>query len=88
MADLVPRNRARAAQLSLYLSLYVNQRPEVLHFKLDGSGKHFVSLADDASVRIGGVRINGELWADFDGRERSVALPDGKGLEVAVTLIS
>ncbi|MCK5329484.1 MAG: AGE family epimerase/isomerase [Candidatus Latescibacteria bacterium] len=70
----------------LYLNLYVNQRPVVLHFRLDGPGKHFVSLADDPSVRISGVRIDGASWVDFDARERSVALPDGKGLHVEVTL--
>ena len=70
----------------LYLNLYVNKRPVALHFKLDGPGKHFVSPVDDPSVRISEVRINGKKWTDFDARERSVTLPDGKGLKVEVTL--
>ncbi|OPX23115.1 MAG: hypothetical protein B1H02_05330 [Candidatus Latescibacteria bacterium 4484_107] len=70
----------------LYLNLYVNKQPAVLHFKLNGPGKHFVSLVDDPSVRIAGVRINGQPWADFDAQERSVTMPDGKGLKVEVTL--
>ena len=69
----------------LHLNLYVNQRPVALHFKLDGPGKHFVSPVDDPSVRISKVRINGKEWTDFDARERSVTLPDGKDLKVEVT---
>jgi mannose/cellobiose epimerase-like protein (N-acyl-D-glucosamine 2-epimerase family) len=70
----------------LYLNLFVNKQSAVLHFKLDGPKKHFVSLVDDPSVRISGVRINGQPWTDFDAEERSVTLPDGKGLKVEVTL--
>ena len=70
----------------LYLNLYVNKRPVALHFKLNGPGKHFVSPVDDASVRISNVRINGKPWTNFDAEERSVTLPDGKGLKVVVTL--
>jgi hypothetical protein len=65
----------------------VNKRPVVLHFKLDGPKKHFVSPVDDPSVQIQEVRINGILWAAFDPKERSIDLPDGKSLKVEVTLV-
>ena len=71
----------------LYLNLYVNKRPVVLHFKLDGPKKHFVSPVDDPLVRISGVRINGKPWTNFDAQERSITLPDGKDLKVEVTLV-
>jgi mannose/cellobiose epimerase-like protein (N-acyl-D-glucosamine 2-epimerase family) len=71
----------------LYLNLYVNKRPAVLHFKLDGPKNHFVSLVEDPSVQIGGVRINGKPWTDFDAQERSVTLPAGKNMNVEVTLV-
>ncbi|MFH1006613.1 MAG: AGE family epimerase/isomerase [Candidatus Latescibacterota bacterium] len=70
----------------LHLNLYVNKQPVVLHFKLDGPGNHFISPADDPSVRISSVRINGKDWTDFDAHKRNVSLPDGKGLKVEVTL--
>ena len=70
----------------LYLNLYVNKQPVVLHFKLDGPKKHFVSPVDDAKVRIAGVRINGKPWTNFDARERSITLPAGKRMEVEVRL--
>lgn len=75
----------------LYLNTYVNKRPAVLHFKLDGGDqprKHYVSLVDDPSVQVGGVRIDGKPWENFDAAERSVTLPAGrKDLEVEVTLV-
>lgn len=71
----------------LYLNVYVNRQPAVLYFKLDGPGRHFVSLVDDPSVQVVGVRINGEPWTGFDAQERSVTLPEGKGLKVEVTLV-
>ena len=73
----------------LYLNLYVNGRPVVLHFKLDGAEspkKHYISLADDPSVSVTAIRINGKPWAAFDARERYVILPAGKNLDVEVTL--
>jgi mannose/cellobiose epimerase-like protein (N-acyl-D-glucosamine 2-epimerase family) len=70
----------------LYLNLYVNKCPAVLHFRLDGPKKHFVSLVEDPSVQIAGVRINGKPWTDFDAQERSVTLPAGKKMKVEVTL--
>ena len=70
----------------LYLNLYVNKQPVVLHFKLDGPKKHFVSPVDDPSVQMAGVRINGNPWTDFDAQERSVTLPAGEDLKVEVTL--
>ena len=73
----------------LYLNLYVNRRPVVLHFRLnggEGSIKHFVSLVDDPAVEISGVKIDGETWTEFDAQERSVRLPAGDGLRVEVEL--
>ncbi len=70
----------------LYLSLYVHRRPAVLHFRLDGPGRHFVSPVDDPAVTIASVKIGGEPWTDFDPAARSVTLPQGKGLDVEVTL--
>jgi len=63
-----------------------DKQPVVLHFKLDGPKKHFVSPVDDSSVQITGVRINGKPWSDFDAQERGVTLPAGKNLDVEVTL--
>ena len=71
----------------LYLNLYVNKQPVILHFKLNGPGKHFVSPVDDPSVRISEVRINGKPWTEFDAQERSVTLPPGEDMEVEVTLV-
>jgi cellobiose epimerase len=73
----------------LYLNLYVNDQPVVLHFRLDGGegGKrHFVSLADDPTVEIASVQIDGQPWDDYDAKERSVSLPQGDDLRVEVTL--
>lgn len=73
----------------LYLNLYLNHKPAVLHFKLngdEGTRKHFVSLVDDPGVELAGVRINNKPWSEFDAQERSVSLPAGKDLRVEVTL--
>ena len=70
----------------LNLNLFVNKKPVVLHFKLDGPKKHFISPVADPKVRISGVRINGKPWTDFDARERSITLPAGKNIDVEVTL--
>lgn len=73
----------------LYLKLYVNHKPATLFFKIkeaaEGS-RHFVSLAEDPSVIISSVSINGEEWKSFDPAERSVILPAGKDLKVKVIL--
>lgn len=73
----------------LYLNLYVNRKPAVLHFRLNGGEgptQHFVSLVDDPAVEVAGVKIDGEEWTDFDAQERSVRLPAGDGLRVEVEL--
>ncbi len=70
----------------LNLNLYVNKKPVVLHFKLDGPAKHFVSPVSDQKVQIASVLINGKPWHNFDAHERSILLPEGKGMNVAVTL--
>lgn len=72
----------------LYLNLYVSDKPAVLYFNLDGAGTHFVSPVDDPSVEIVDVKIGGKRWTDFHAQERSVNLPEGKGLKVEVTLLS
>jgi mannose/cellobiose epimerase-like protein (N-acyl-D-glucosamine 2-epimerase family) len=71
----------------LYLNLYVNKLPVLLHFRLDGPKKHFVSPVDDASVQIAEVRINGNPWTDFDAQERSVTLPAGKDLKLEIKFV-
>ena len=70
----------------LNLNLYVNKKPVVLHFKLDGPKKHFVSPVSDSEVQITGVRINGKPWANYDAQERSITLPAGKNIDVEVKL--
>ena len=73
----------------LYLYLYVDQEPAVLHFRLDGAGggkKHYVPMVDDPGVGIREVNINGRAWEDFNSQERSVALPDEEDLRVEVIL--
>ncbi|MEI8226590.1 MAG: AGE family epimerase/isomerase, partial [Bacteroidota bacterium] len=75
----------------LYLNLYVNHKPATLYFHIMNSSsqsKHFVSLAEDPSVQITGVKINGSSWKSFDAAERSVILPEGKDLKMEVTLSS
>ena len=70
----------------LNLNFYVNKKPVVLHFNLDGPAKHYVSPVSDPKVQIAGVLINGMPWLNFDARERSILLPEGKGMNVVVTL--
>jgi mannose/cellobiose epimerase-like protein (N-acyl-D-glucosamine 2-epimerase family) len=73
----------------LYLTLYVNHKPAILYFHIRNSmpqSKHFVSIAEDSSVTITDVKINGKLWNSFNAAERSVTLPDNKDLIMKVTL--
>lgn len=70
----------------LFLNLFVNKKPVVLYFELDGPKKHFVSPVDDPKVQITGVQINAKPWTKFDARERSITLPAGKNLKVEVIL--
>ena len=73
----------------LYLNLYVNDKPVILHFRLkggEGGQRHFVSLADDPAVQVTRVEINGTPWEDFDAAKRSIGLPAGDDLRVTVTL--
>lgn len=73
----------------LYLNLYVQGKPAVLHFFLDGGQgdrKHYVSLVDDPRITLGGVKINGKPWSRYDAVECSVELPPGAGLRVEVVL--
>jgi len=73
----------------LYLNLYVNHKPALLYFHISNAAegsKHFVSLAEDSSVTISKVTINGKTWKSFDPVERSVTLPRGSDLKMKVTL--
>ena len=73
----------------LYLNLYVNRQPVVLHFWLRDPkplAKHFVSLVEDSSVQIAAVKINGEPWAAFNAQEHYVILPEGREVKMEVTL--
>jgi mannose/cellobiose epimerase-like protein (N-acyl-D-glucosamine 2-epimerase family) len=75
----------------LYLTLYVNHKPATLYFHIRNStspSKHFVSIAEDSSVTITDVTINGKQWNSFNANERSVTLPDSKDLMMKVTLSS
>jgi len=72
----------------LYLNLYVNRTPAVLHYRLDGPGTHFVSLVDDPAVGISAVTMDGRPWQDFDGAKRSVNVPAGKAHAVRVTFVA
>jgi len=72
----------------IYLKLYVNKKPVTLYFNISEAGKgekHYVSLAEDPSVIISEVFINGKHWDQFDPAERSVTLPEGKNLKMKVT---
>lgn len=72
----------------LYLNTYVNKQPAMLHFKMDCSEplrKFFVSTIDDPSVQITGVKVNGQPWAEFNAKERSIVLPVENELKVEVT---
>ncbi|MBI4657651.1 MAG: AGE family epimerase/isomerase [Verrucomicrobia bacterium] len=72
----------------LYLNLYVNRKPAELHFHLRNAGagqKHYVSLLEDAAIRIAAVTVNGKPWSDYDARERSVTMPEGDAA-IVVTL--
>ncbi len=75
----------------LYLNLYVSHKPAVLHFLLrdtKAQSRHVVSLAEDPSVRIGSVRIDGKPWTRFNAEERYVVLPEAKEVTLEVTLIA
>lgn len=73
----------------LYLNLYVNRKPATLYFHIRNSSqgmKHFVSIAENPSVQITGVKINGNSWKSFNAAERSVILPEGKDLKMEIIL--
>jgi mannose/cellobiose epimerase-like protein (N-acyl-D-glucosamine 2-epimerase family) len=75
----------------LYLNLYVNHEPVTLHFHIKKSSaqtKHYVSIAEDPSVQISNVKINGKVWKSFNAVERYVILPEGNDLIMDVTLSS
>ncbi len=71
----------------LYLNLYVNRTSAVLHYRLDGPGRHYVALVDDPAVRISEVTVDGRPWTKFDAAQRSVEVPEGKAHIVEVTFI-
>lgn len=74
----------------LYLNLYVNHKPAVLHFLLRDTrsqSRHLVSPVEDPSVHIGAVKINGAVWTSFNTRERDVILPEAREVNLEVTLV-
>ena len=74
----------------LYLNLYVNHKPAVLHFQFwdtKSQSRHFVSPAEDPSAQIGSVKLNGAVWTSFNARERYVILPEAKEINLEVTLV-
>ena len=71
----------------LYLNLYVNRTPAVLHYRLAGPATHLVSLVDDPAVRISGVTMDGQPWREFDAGRRSVVVPAGEAQAVQVTFV-
>jgi hypothetical protein len=74
----------------LYLNLYVDGKPAVLHFLLrdtKAQSKHLVSPAEDPSVQIGAVKLNDAVWTSFNARERYVILPEAKEVKLEVTLV-
>jgi uncharacterized protein YyaL (SSP411 family) len=73
----------------LYLNLYIDHKPAILHFHIKNAAaqsKHYVSLAENTTVQIISVNINGKPWKSFNSAERSVILPAGKNLQMEVTL--
>ena len=70
----------------LYLRLWANRKPALLHFRLDGPGRHYVSPVDHASVGLDRVSVNGKRWRDFDAAGRSLQLPEGRSWDVKVWL--
>lgn len=75
----------------LYLNLYVSHKPASLYFHIKNSSgrtKYFVSIAEDSSVQISSVKINGKAWKSFNAAERYVNLPEGKDLKMEVTFRS
>ena len=73
----------------LYLDLYVDNKPVVLHFKLDGSQentRHYVSPVDDTSIHIQSVTIDDQEWNNFNSAECYITLPNRKDLKVEITL--
>jgi mannose/cellobiose epimerase-like protein (N-acyl-D-glucosamine 2-epimerase family) len=74
--------------VDLYHTLYVDENPVDLHFRLDGGDgrTHYVSPVDDPDVRVAGVTVDGEPHDRFDASDRSVTLPPADNLDVTVTL--
>jgi len=72
----------------LYLDLYVHRKPVALYFNITSECplKHFMCPVEDMSVRIDEVTVDGEVWTDYDARQRAVSLPAGKDMKVRVVL--
>lgn len=65
----------------LYLSLYVQREPAVLHFRMAADrvpGDLRVCPVEDPAVGIDQVQVNGQPWSRFDARRRTVDLPPGE----------
>ncbi len=64
----------------LYLSLFVQRQPATLHFHVGAErapGDLYVCPVEDPDIALARVQLNGRPWTAFDGRRRSVRLPDG-----------
>jgi mannobiose 2-epimerase len=64
----------------LYLSLFVQHQPATLYFHVKAErvpGDLRVCPVEDPDVMLARVELNGRPWTAFDGRRRSVRLPDG-----------
>jgi hypothetical protein len=52
---------------------------------IHSQSKHYVSIIEDPSVRITGVKINNKKWDAFNEEENSVTLPEQGDLRLEVT---
>ncbi|SMO71276.1 AGE family epimerase/isomerase [Fodinibius sediminis] len=70
----------------LYLNFWVAEQPVTLYFKVDGptkGGRLYPNITEDSEVYINSVRIDGEIWDQFNAEEGFITLPPGnKKIEV------
>ncbi|MBM3263075.1 MAG: AGE family epimerase/isomerase [candidate division Zixibacteria bacterium] len=73
----------------LYLNLYVDRKPATLHFRLDATDTpttHYVSLVDEASVRIAAAWLDGQPTDDYDKDTPRLIIPAGRERKAVVEL--
>ncbi|HEV2123526.1 MAG TPA: AGE family epimerase/isomerase, partial [Chloroflexota bacterium] len=78
-----------ALLVSLYLDLFVTKQPATLHFRVQSPGPgsvYPVFPIESPEVKLTGVTVQGEPWERFDAGARSVTLPQGDDVPLAVTL--